>query len=608
MKSKLSTLLIASVVATYSLSLLPLNQVAAKQQDPRGMRVQQGERRVALVIGNSAYKDSPLLNPVNDAQAMAQALRSFGFEVVYGENLSQNDMKRNIRAFGEKIRNGGVGLFYYAGHGIQVRGSNYLLPVNATITSEDEVEYESVDVGLVLAQMETARNRLNIVILDACRNNPFARSFRSKEKGLSSIDAPGGTLIAYATAPGSVASDGAGRNGLYTQELLKYMKQADLSMVQVFMKVRVAVRSQTEGKQVPWESSSLEVDFYFAASAMAPDVAKNNTPPSFDPASGGAGSPLPLRGFEFETVTVNSSGSVTNRRKGQGKYCTEDLNGVGLEMVEIAGGTFQMGTSDKEAHQVASEYKRSIDGNTIDDNNKALADQVVSWERPQHKVIVPPFYLGKYEVTQAQWRAVARLPKVNRDLVTDPSEFKGDNLPVEKVSWEDAMEFCERLSRATGRQYRLPSEAEWEYACRAGAITHFAFGDTITPELVNYCGTYPYGAAPRGYISPTDHSGRRPRNSECIWIIRYAWQCVGMVPGHLARELQWARRVMEMFGKAAIRDTGLCGVVHGTSAVTMPAQPTASGSRRTTDTTTTGFVWFLLRERGNVHYARENND
>lgn len=269
--------LIAGILSAYALSTLPLKHIAA-QTDPRGMRVQsppQGERRVALVIGNGAYKDSPLQNPVNDGKAMAQSLRGFRFEVLYGENLSQNDMKRSIRSFGEKIRDGGVGIFYYAGHGIQVRGSNYLIPVGATITSEDEIEYESVDVGLVLAQMEAARNRLNIVILDACRNNPFARSFRSAQKGLASIDAPSGTLIAYATAPGSVASDGTQGNGLYTQQLLKYMGVPGLSIEQTFKQVRVAVRGQTLGKQIPWESSSLEGDFYFSA---APATANPATP------------------------------------------------------------------------------------------------------------------------------------------------------------------------------------------------------------------------------------------------------------------------------------------------------------------------------------------
>lgn len=285
MKSRVSSLVIASLVAAYSLAIPALEEVAA-QTDSRGMRVEQGsqtERRVALVIGNSAYKDSPLLNPVNDAKAMAQTLRSLRFEVLYGENLSQNDMKRNIRAFGEKIRNGGVGLFYYAGHGIQIRGINYLIPVGATIVSEEEVEYESVDVGLVLAQMAAARNQLNIVILDACRNNPFARSFRSAEKGLASIDAPSGTLLAYATAPGSVASDGEGANGLYTQELLKNMRLPGASIEKVFKQVRIGVQDKTQGKQVPWESSSLVGDFYF--SVVGPvSVTINNGLPSVDPA------------------------------------------------------------------------------------------------------------------------------------------------------------------------------------------------------------------------------------------------------------------------------------------------------------------------------------
>lgn len=287
MKYRYSVLAVGLALVMCCSAILPLKQVAA-QATGREMRVQpspQGERRVALVIGNGAYKDSPLMNPVNDARDISAALRGLGFEILFGENLSQNDMKRNIRAFGEKIRNGGVGLFYYAGHGIQVRGSNYLIPVSANITSEEEVEYESVDVGLVLAQMESARNVLNIVILDACRNNPFARSFRSAQKGLASIDAPGGTLLAYATAPGSVASDGEGRNGLYTQELLKYMKEPGLSIEQLFKQVRASVRNRTEGKQIPWESSSLEGEFYFLPSASTTSASNNKSRPAGDPAA-----------------------------------------------------------------------------------------------------------------------------------------------------------------------------------------------------------------------------------------------------------------------------------------------------------------------------------
>jgi uncharacterized caspase-like protein len=204
------------------------------------------ENRTALVIGNGNYADSPLKNPANDANDMAATLKTFGFEVLSYTNLDQNGMKKAIREFGAKLRaKGGVGLFYYAGHGMQVKGVNYLIPIGAAVNTEEEIEYESVEVGLVLAQMESANNNVNIVILDACRNNPFARSFRSVEKGLASIDAPSGTLLAYATAPGSVASDGSGRNGLYTQELLKAMRTNNLSIEDVFKRVRVSVRAAT---------------------------------------------------------------------------------------------------------------------------------------------------------------------------------------------------------------------------------------------------------------------------------------------------------------------------------------------------------------------------
>jgi len=159
------------------------------------------ERRIALVIGNGAYKSSPLANPINDATDMATALKKLGFSVRLKINANQRSMENSIRAFGKELRSGGVGLFYYAGHGIQVHGRNYLIPIVADIESEADVKYESVDAGRVLSQMNEAENGLNIIILDACRDNPYARSFRSSEKGLAKMDAPTGSILAYATAP-----------------------------------------------------------------------------------------------------------------------------------------------------------------------------------------------------------------------------------------------------------------------------------------------------------------------------------------------------------------------------------------------------------------------
>jgi carboxyl-terminal processing protease len=225
------------------------------------------EHRVALVIGNSTYPSAPLKNPVNDARAISAKFKALGFDVITRENVKQKDMTRAITQFGEKLAaSGTVGIFYYAGHGMQVRGKNYLIPVDAQISSEASVRSEAVDVDSLLEQLATSA--LGIVILDACRNNPFERRFRGSFGGLAQMDAPKGTLIAYATAPGKVASDGDGRNGLYTQEFLKMLDEPGLKVEDVFKRVRRRVADATADQQVPWESSSLTGDFYFVRSAQ----------------------------------------------------------------------------------------------------------------------------------------------------------------------------------------------------------------------------------------------------------------------------------------------------------------------------------------------------
>ena len=223
------------------------------------------ERRTALIIGNSAYRQSPLINPVNDAQAMAAALGSLGFAVTKLENASKSQMNDALRKFGDAIQNGGIGLFYFAGHGMQVGGQNFLIPVDANIAREDEVAAEGVEMNLVLRKMDSAKNRLNIVILDACRNNPFARSFRSSTRGLAAMDAPVSTLLAFSTAPGSVAADGSGQHGVYTEYLLRNLTEPGLKIEEVFKRTRFAVRQETRGQQIPWENTSLVEDFFFIA-------------------------------------------------------------------------------------------------------------------------------------------------------------------------------------------------------------------------------------------------------------------------------------------------------------------------------------------------------
>jgi len=227
-----------------------------------------GAERVALVIGNAAYEDAPLRNPVNDARAMGKTLERLGFEIIQVENATKTQMERALVDFTSRLDDGASGLFYYAGHGIQVRGRNYLVPVGTRFKSQQEARIESVAMDLVLNELAYAGNRLNIVILDACRNNPFERRLRGGSRGLAAIDAARGTLIAYATAPGSVALDGDGRNGLYTEELLRALAEPGLKIEQVFKKVRVGVARRTDEQQIPWESSSLIGDFVFNRVAM----------------------------------------------------------------------------------------------------------------------------------------------------------------------------------------------------------------------------------------------------------------------------------------------------------------------------------------------------
>lgn len=242
------------------------------------------ERRIALVVGNAAYREAPLRNPVNDARAMAAALKRAGFEVMLHENVGKARFSEAVGLFGEKLTEGATGLFYFAGHGMQVQGRNYLIPVDASITSEQRVRLETMDVEAVLDQMQAARTRVSMVILDACRNNPFERRFRSGGGGLAQINAPTGTLIAYATAPGKVAADGDGANGIYTQELLKALDRPGLKVEDVFKQVRVNVMRLTGESQVPWETSSLTGDFMFvsgtAMAAQQPATLSGQTDPA----------------------------------------------------------------------------------------------------------------------------------------------------------------------------------------------------------------------------------------------------------------------------------------------------------------------------------------
>ncbi len=216
-------------------------------------------------------------------------------------------------------------------------------------------------------------------------------------------------------------------------------------------------------------------------SATAPARSAPGRAPANNPEAAKASAPT-LQKFSFDTVEVDAAGNVKSRRKGEAESYQEDLGGgVKLEMVKIPAGQFMMGASSEQAEQLKKDVERYCDG--------CDGAKTANIELPQHRVSVAAFYIGKFEITQAQWKAV---------MGRNPSNFKKDDLPVELVTWNDCVRFCKLLSQKTGRQYRMPSEAEWEYACRGGSSAAFAFGDNINTDIVNYDGGFPYGAAPKG--------------------------------------------------------------------------------------------------------------
>ncbi|WP_051294877.1 SUMF1/EgtB/PvdO family nonheme iron enzyme [Maridesulfovibrio bastinii] len=560
--------------------------------------------RVALVIGNGRYADSPLRNPVNDASDMAAKLRGLGFDVTLLTDAGQKKMERSIRDFGSKLARADIRLFYYAGHGMQVQGANYLIPVDADVATEYDVKYEAVNANRVLDGMSAAGKGVNILILDACRNNPFARSFRSASRGLTRMDAPRGTVVVYATALGDVAADGSGRNGVFTKNLLANIDKKGLTLEQVFKRAGKGVVRETNGSQEPWISLSLYDDIFLAGQTM---VAYGSTygAPASQPATMGSlriesqpdgaqiflngnrvgRTPKSLNGLPVGRVTLEArldgyepQEKITTVLGGQSVHVGFALTQARAEVkperlyvlpnptdatikilnigpkytrgMSLAPGKYHVEASKSgygkvrqwvglragqdldvpvtlekatvaEAAAPAPRPSSSTPGKTWRDPTTGIEFVWVPGgcfqmgsnsggkdEKPVHEVCVDGFWLGKYEVTQAEWQRV---------MGNNPSHFKGDRNPVETVSWNDAQEFIKRMNAKGNGTFRLPTEAEWEYAARSGGRDETYAGGNDVDRVAWYNGnsgkkTHPVGTkAPNG-LGLYDMSG-----NVCEW-------------------------------------------------------------------------------------------
>ncbi|MCK6618049.1 MAG: tetratricopeptide repeat protein [Cyclobacteriaceae bacterium] len=406
------------------------------------------QKRLALVIGNSAYQNGGALkNPVNDARAISSALQNAGFEVLRHENLTQNQMKKAINDFGLKLRDFEVGLFYYAGHGIQHKGINYMIPVEADLQAAEQVEFDCVPADRVLAFMDAASTKVNILIMDACRNNPFERSWnRSFEgSGLAMMNAPTGTLIAYATAPGKVASDGESANGLYTSVLLKYLKDPALNIEQVFKRVRTEVTEKSHGAQVPWETTSLTGgDFYFTSKALSAENYKPTDVIKTDNTTRELNAENPEQALQFYTsgmekydqqnykeAIANFTKAINNNPRdfqaylwrGHSKYNLGYLNGIkDNKMLEEAIADYsmviQLDPANSDAYFYRANAKKLLDRytETIPDFTMAIKYDPKKWDNYYYRGLT-------YYLLKKYWAAIEDFTKSIELDNTNPESY-----------------------------------------------------------------------------------------------------------------------------------------------------------------------------------------
>jgi formylglycine-generating enzyme required for sulfatase activity len=463
------------------------------------------ETRVALVIGNGKYlNNTTLKNPANDAADVAAALKQTGFSVTLLVDANRPAMEMAVRDFGNALKSPqAVGLFYYSGHGAQNEGQNYLLPIDADIQDADELRYKALDAESVLAKMRSSGNKLNMVFLDACRNNPFPGATKSAERGLSvvKVEVPE-SVIVYATSPGSVALDGSGRNSPFTQAFLSNLKTPGQDIAIMMKQVTGSVKQNTSGAQTPWISSNLTRDFMFVAgkaTALSPQPGDKQGESDWGEVVVSPGS---------LSLTVATAGTVTFNGKSKALPA-----GATVSMANVTPGDYPLsvayadGQSETQTVRVepgqtatvAFSYKPAPSSNVtsygtsftnslgatmvwVPGGSYTMGDTAGGGDSDEknHQVTLSGFYMGQTEVTQAQWQKV---------MGSNPSYFKGDSLPVENVSWYDAVALCNALSQKEGKTpaytingtnvtlnvgatgYRLPTEAEWEYAAKGGAST-----------------------------------------------------------------------------------------------------------------------------------------
>ena len=376
-----------ALAGTVMFAPVPWAQVWAQGQD--GALKLLKAPKLALVVGNSKYKDAPALkNPANDAAAIAAQLKASGFATTVKLDTGKEELIQAIRDYVHAMeKQQAVGLFYFAGHGVQLDWRNYMLPVDAVIDKLEDVAAQSVEIARLMEGLTKAKNPMNVIILDACRENPFGETKKPAQKGLSQMDAPTSTFLAYATSPGNVASDGSGTNGLYTEHLLKEMKVPEAKIEDIFKRVRLGVRRASNGTQVPWESTSLEDDFWFQPPAQLRKVTEDEKARLFKEEAAlwdrakDAKDPKPLE----EYLRRYPSGNFTELAQFRLDRILAQQGEKKVEVARQEGNPFSKGTvsidtkyklGDTYTYNVVDMYSKAVKGQTVATVNEITENEV----------------------------------------------------------------------------------------------------------------------------------------------------------------------------------------------------------------------------------------
>jgi hypothetical protein len=450
---------------------------------------------VALVIGNAAYESGPLRNPRNDADDIAALLgglpEDLRFQVILGHDLQRESMVDKIEEFRVALNPGGIGLFFYAGHAVEYQSRNYLLPVNnASIHSIKDAQLRGLDVKSLVDQMEASGTKLNVIILDACRDNPTLSRQRSTSRGLARIDARQGTLVAYAASEGMTAAEGAGRNSPYTAALLKVLVAPGLEMSQVFNRVGAEVARSTAGGQIPWYSSSpLPV-------VLLGGEAKTGTPQVNTATELGE---LWLRvepqaGELYVDGGFVGTGAQTLTDLPANVHHRIDARLLGYQPAEKI--VFVKPGTPTPVVLRLQPLERPVANDPPEPPKRRFQDPLhssgfgpVMQRIPAGTIVleqtiqVGAFSIGASEISFADYQLC-----IDAGACVDPPiphANRQSDLPVTNVSWDDARKYVVWLTKQTGRNYRLPTEIEWQYAAFPGASTNYWWGNDIGQARAN---------------------------------------------------------------------------------------------------------------------------